>query len=295
MNDIPKTHFTLISGSATWGHKFPEDFGEPGVRLLEESMCFETPWGASENWKIFEMDGSATIDRKSRLVLNVFAHGWEPERINHGAHQKVFWILKQAGVKKILADSTCGSLNRAIQPRDYVIANDCIQPNQTEYSVLPGRFETINRGKQLFCPDMGKTLEGVARDLWPTRGRVYGQATNLTTGFVWGPRWETGSEAASTRLMGCDYINQSITPEATNAREIGACFISGSYVVNYVDGVIPGVWGEMDSIHKDLGLIAGRISLRTVGNIKLSDECGCQQYHTPRPAKYKTAIQENRQ
>jgi 5'-methylthioadenosine phosphorylase len=97
------------------------------------------------------------------------------------------------------------------------------------------------------------------------------------------------------RLMGTDIANASTAPEATNAREIGACFISGTYAVNYSDGTIPGVWGEMDGIHTDLGLIAGRISLRAVGKIELSDECGCQQYHIPRPAKYRSAIQENRQ
>ena len=292
---IPETPFALISGSATWGLKFPEGLGEPGVRLLEENVCFETPWGGCDKWKIFELDGSETFDGKPRLVLNVFAHGWETESINHGAHQKVFWILEQAGVTKILSDSTCGSLNRAVQPRDYLIASDCIYLGQTEYSVLPGRFETINRGKQLFCPDMGKTLEGVARELWPSQARVYGQAADMTIGFMWGPRWDTDGEAHCERLMGCDFVNASTAPEATNAREIGACFISGTYAVNYCDGIIPGVWGEMDGIHTDLGLIAGRISLRTVGKVELSDECGCQQYHIARPAKYRSAIQENRQ
>ena len=30
---IPHTPFALVSGSATWGLKFPDDLGEPGVRV----------------------------------------------------------------------------------------------------------------------------------------------------------------------------------------------------------------------------------------------------------------------
>ena len=162
-SNIPQTPFALISGSAGWGLKFPEDLHEPGVRVLERGLSFDTPWGRTENWQIIECDGSITADGQPRQILNVFSHGWPLEEVDHAAHRRVFWVLAQAGVKKVLADSTCGSLNRAIQPRDFVIASDLLDLGQTPYSTLPGRFAYLCRGAQMFCPHMGQVLEETAR------------------------------------------------------------------------------------------------------------------------------------
>ena len=288
MNDrIPQTPFALLSGSATWGVMFPDGLKEPGVRTIERDLKFDTPWGISENWQIIELDGSITADGKTRLILNIFAHGWAADRINHECHRQVFWVLREAGVKKVLADSTCGSTNQALQPKDYLIVSDCIDLTQTEYSVAPGRFAYANRGKQLICPQMGQALFEVANELWPSDARVYGPANNLVVMHVRGPRFETPAEARAAQLLGADFVNQSISVEATNAREVGACFVSGSYVVNYVDGILEHETGILDKIHGDVGEIAGRISIRAMAKFELLDACGCEQYHAARPSKYR--------
>ena len=288
--NIHQTPFALISGTAGWGIRFPNDLNEPGVNVLESELTIETPWGPTENWQVIEFDGSITPDGKPRTALNVFAHGWSMDSIDHSAHRQVFWVLKQAGVKKVLADSTCGSLNRAIQPRDFVIASDMLHIGQTEYSVLEGRFQHLCRGKQMFCPSLGHTLEDVANDLWPNSGRVYGMANALVVGHTWGPRFETPAEARALQLLGSDFVNQSICPEATNAREIGACFISASYVVNYVDGIIEGTWGALDKIHDEMANISPRISLRTIARMEITNECGCEDLRATRPGKYTQTV-----
>jgi 5'-methylthioadenosine phosphorylase len=284
--NIPRTSFALISGTAGWGMRFPDDLNEPGVRTLERGLSFETPWGISENWQLIELDGSLTADGKTRQVLNVFGHGWRPERIDHSAQRNVFWVLEQAGVKKVLADSTCGSLNRAVQPRDYLIASDMLYMSQTEFSLLPGRLKYLCRGAQMFCPDMGQTLDQTARQLWPGSNRVYGPANALVVAHTWGPRFETPTEARAFQLLGADFVSQSMCPEATHAREIGACFIGGSYVVNYVDGIVPRQWGELDKIHDEFMYIAPRISLLAIARFELTDRCGCAGFRAVRPDKY---------
>ena len=288
---IPQIPFALISGSAGWGIRFPDALHEPGVRVLERGLTFDTPWGPTENWQVIECDGSITHDGTTRLVLNVFSHGWPVDRVDHSAHRRVFWVLREAGVQKVLADSTCGSLNRAVQPRDYMIASDTLDLQQTRFSTLPGRFQYLCRGAQLFCPSMGQTLEKEARGLWPAAARVYGLANRLVVAHTWGPRFETPAESRALQLLGADVVNQSIAPEATHAREIGACFISASYVVNYVDGIIPEEWGELDTIHHDLGLVAARISLRAIARVELTEMCGCHTYRTARPQGYVEAAQ----
>jgi 5'-methylthioadenosine phosphorylase len=285
MNEIPKTSFALISGSAGWGIKFPEDLHEPGIRVLEHGLTFDTPWGPSQNWQVIECDGSITPDGKSRLVLNIFAHGWDLEEINHDCHRRAFWVLNEAGALKVIADSTCGSVNRALNPGDYVISNDTLDLGQTRYSVLPGRFKYLCRGAQLFCPAMGKTLETVARELWPANRRVLGMQNQLVSGYILGPRFETPAEARALQLLGADLVSQSMGPEAGNAREIGACYISGSYVTNFVDGILDH-WGDLDSVHDQLGAIAARISIRAIARVELVQDCGCQGYRKERPQKY---------
>jgi 5'-methylthioadenosine phosphorylase len=156
---------------------------------------------------------------------------------------------------------------------------------------LPGRFGYLCRGAQLFCPRLMSLLEEVARSVWPATARVYGRASRLVTVHTWGPRLETPAEARALQLLGADAANQSMAPEAANAREIGACFASGSYVVNYVDGIIPEEWGALDRIHDELGAVAARISLRAVARADLTDTCGCGNYRTSRPSKYRTAAQ----
>ena len=198
-------------------------------------------------------------------------------------------MLGQAGVKKVLSDSTCGSLNRALQPRDYIITSDVLDLGQTPYSTLPGRFGHLCRGAQLLCPRLMSQLEEVARKLWPATARVYGRANRIVTAHTWGPRLETPAEARALQFLGADAANQSMAPEAANAREIGACFVSGSYVVNYVDGIIPEEWGALDRIYDELGAVAARISLRAVARADLTDTCGCGAYRTARPRKYRTA------
>lgn len=288
---IPQTPFALISGSAGWGIGFPDDLKEQGVRVVERGLSFDTPWGPAGNWQLIEFDGSVTADAQPRRVLNVFAHGWPLDRIDHAAHRRVFWVLGQAGVRKILADSTCGSLNRALQPRDFVIASDILDLGQTPYSTLPGRFTYLCRGAQMLCPSLVLTLESTARALWPGTARVYGCSNRLVMAYTWGPRFETPAEARALQLLGADAVSQSVAPEATNAREIGACFASASYVTDYVDGVIPGEWADLDAIHDELGAVSVRISLRTIARAELTDECGCRAYRMRRPGKYGVATQ----
>ena len=52
-------------------------------------------------------------------------------------------------VKKIIAESTCGSLNRAVRPRDLVISSDIIDFTQTRLTLLPDKFTYLCTGAQI--------------------------------------------------------------------------------------------------------------------------------------------------
>jgi 5'-methylthioadenosine phosphorylase len=284
-DSIPETPFALLSGSAGWGVRFPDALQEAGVTVLARGLAFDTPWGVTENWQLIGLAASRTADGQPRRVLNVFAHGWPLDAIDRGAHRRVAWVLQQAGVRKILADSTCGSLNKALQPRDFIIPQDLIDFSQTENSLLAGRFRHVCLADQMFCPALARTVETVARSRWPAPGRVLGHSKQVVVMHDWGPRFTSRAEARAFQLLGADALNQSICPEANAAREIGACFASASYVVCYEPGVAAAD-DDIDAIHGDLAMAASRISLETMAQATLSDECGCARLRVARPPGY---------
>jgi 5'-methylthioadenosine phosphorylase len=282
---IPRTAFALLSGSAQWGIPFPAGAGEPGVKVLERKLTFETPWGLSVNWQVLELDRSMTPDGRSRQVLNVFSHGWPVDAIDNSAHRRVAWILAQAGVRKVLADSTCGSLDRFLIERDFIIPVDVIDFTQTLHTLTPGRFRHVLYAHQLFCPSMAETLETVARQLWPAPGRVFGHGFRVVVAHNWGPRYKSPAEGRAFERLGAHAMNQSIGPEATAMREIGACFVSASYIVaRHVDVAPPR--DDLDKVHTDLAVVASRISLRAVARASLDAACGCAGLRQIRPEGY---------
>jgi 5'-methylthioadenosine phosphorylase len=196
--------------------------------------------------------------------------------------------LQQAGVRKVLASSTAGALNRGILHDDFVIANDILELTQTQHSLLPGRLSYDCSAKQMICPVCAEVVERVARGLWPTHARVYGRSAGLVAGHSWGPRFQTAAEAAAYRMLGADFVNHSLAPEATLAREIGACFVNCTFITvafnNYFAppdaSVLAG--GALDS----LAPVASRIALRAIAQIPKSSGCLCSNLRSRQPERY---------
>ena len=282
---IPEAKFAIVSGSANWGLRFPEDLDEPGVRLVERDLEFDTPWGASGDWKVIEIDGSKTGDGQKRTVLTVFSHGWPIDRVDHEAHRRVFWVLQSAGVRKVIACSTVGSVNRAILSRDFVIASDVLELTQTQYSLQPDHYRYDCSGKQLVCPYCATVMERVAKEVWPVDARVYGIEEGLVAAHAWGPRLTSPAEVTAYRTLGADFINHSLAPEATLAREIGACFVNCAFVTaayqNYFAPPDVAVLGE--GTQSSMKVAASQVALRAIAAFDLDDNCLCSGMRSLKP------------
>ena len=286
---IPATDYAVVCGSANWGLRFPEDLDEPGVTVLRRDMVFETPWGDCAEWKLVAIDGSLTPDGELRHVLVVWSHGWPLDRVDHDASRRVFWVLQEAGVGKVLCCSTAGALNRAVLKGDFTIVNDVIELTQTRASLLPGRVAFDCSGKQMVCPHCAATLEETARTLWPAGRRVYGQTAGLVAGHAWGPRLTSPAEAQAHRMLGADITNHSLVPEATLAREIGACFVNCSFItVAYDDYFLPADRKVIDDgLLEGLNPIASRIALRAVARFDMRTACLCRGLRTPQDIRHR--------
>ena len=227
---IPQVGLALITGSANWGLAFPEDIDVDEVRVLARDISFETPWGPSDNWKLLEFDGSITADGQSKQALCMYSHGNPRDEIDHSCHRRAFWVLQEAGVRRVLACSTMGSVNKAIVPGDLVVPEDIIELTQSPYSLLPGRQKFDASGKEIICAESAAILCEMAKDIWPAPGRVHGIDLGLVAAHAYGPRLTTPAEALAFRSMGADVLNHSLAPEATLSREIGAAFVPLAFV-----------------------------------------------------------------
>jgi 5'-methylthioadenosine phosphorylase len=285
---IPLAEFAIVCGSASWGVQFPQDLPEPGVAVLAEGLQFETPWGTSNEWRLLEIGAEQAIDAEPRRVLSVFSHGWPLDRIDHEAQRRAFWVLQQAGVRKVLASSTAGALNRGILRDDFVIANDILELTQTLHSVLPGRLSYDCSAKQMICPVCADVVEAVASGLWPAHARVYGRGAGLVAGHSWGPRFQTAAEAAAYRMLGADFVNHSLAPEATLAREIGACFVNCTFITVAFNSYFapPDASILAGSGLDSLAPVASLIALRSIAQIPKNSGCLCSQLRSRQPERY---------
>lgn len=284
---IPQVEHAVITGSSSWGLAFPEDIGMPGVRVLARDLSFATPWGDSDNWKLLEFDASITADGAVRQVLCMYSHGNPRDQIDHSCHRRAFWVLQQAGVHQVLACSTIGAVNRAILVGDMVICDDIIELTQTPYSLLPGRQRFDASGKRIICADTAALLARIAAEHWPAGARVHGAEAGLVAAHAYGPRLTTPAEALAYRSMGADVLNHSIAPEATLAREIGACFVSLAYVTAGLNDYLARSGGA-DLVRQDvlsgLAMIASRVALEVMAAMPSTAPHSPQDMRPAQPA-----------
>lgn len=250
--NIPKVKFAVIGGSSTFSIQFPEDLNRDDVRILEENLIFDTPFGKSPAFKLFEIG-----DKK---VLTVRMHGWRPnEGIKRGeASQQLFWVFQQAGVKKIFAEGGVGSINHLLELRDLIIVDDYIDHSMRQDIGLGGPYLLSMR--EPICPTQAEALTKVTKKYVEAQGRhVFHRGIYVNTD---GRHFESRAEVQMFRTWFADVVGQSITPEVYLAREIGACYAGIYMVVNYAEGMIK------DWEHKDLTDIFYQESF-TIGNILL--------------------------
>ncbi len=261
---IPKVNYAIIGGSSTFSINFPEDLKREDVEILAENLEFETPFGKSPKFKLIKV--------ADKEILTVKMHGWRPnEGLKRGtASQQLFWVYKEAGVKKIFAEGGVGSINHLLELRDLVIVDDYIDHSMRQDIGLGGSYLLTMR--EPICPSQADALAKIAKKNVEPEGRhVFKRGIYVNTD---GRHFESRAEVQMFRTWFADVVGQSITPEVYLAREIGACYAGIYMVVNYAEGIIK------DWEHKDLSDIFYQESF-TIGNILIDSmyEIDAEQHH----------------
>lgn len=263
MRDIPRADLAVIGGSSTYSINFPEDLNHSGVKVINEGTVFKTPFGDSPPVKFFRLGEKA--------VASVKMHGWRPGVGRGAASQQVFWVFREAGVKKIIADGGVGSVNHLLKPRDLVIPSDYMDFSMRRDVGLGGPYLLAMR--QPVCPEIRSALAGASERLY--RGRVFDRGVYAVTD---GRHFESRAEVVMLDRLGADFIGQSMCPEVYLAREIGACYGRVDMVVNYAEGVVED-WdhGELKDIFYGLAGTVAAIVIEALDSLDPVQCCGCPE------------------
>ncbi len=199
-------------------------------------------------------------------------HQLPPHRVNYRAN---IAALKELGVKRVLASTAVGSLQKDLFPGSLVIIDQFIDfTKHREHSFYNGE----NAGGVVhtdftdpYCPQLRKSLKNVMIK----KGIVFAdRGTYICTE---GPRYETPAEIKAFALWGADVVGMTNVPEVTLAREAGLCYANLSLVTNFAAGISPHALTHQEVVEvmrEKINLIR-EIFMETMFSMPQDRECHC--------------------
>lgn len=257
---IPKADYAVVGGSGTLSSDFPVNVKAADVKIVGENLRFDTPYGESPAFRHF------TVEDKH--VLTVKMHGWRSGVTRADASRQVFWVFREAGVKRIISEGGVGTVNKLLDIRDFMVPDDYLDLSMRKDVMLDGRYLLVMR--DALCPELRQALIEATQKRF--NGRIFTRGTYAVTD---GRHFESPAEVAM--LNGhADIVGQSMCPEVYLAREIGACYAGLYFTVNYGEGIRKWSHQDMADIFYDDAPMIGEIILETIRNVAASDKhCEC--------------------
>jgi 5'-methylthioadenosine phosphorylase len=272
MSSVPACAHAIVGGSGTAAIEFPEALGDPRVRVVGDPIVVSTPFGESPPVKRLAL---AREDGTVREALVARMHGWQKGVDRHTATLALFWLFREAGVRRIVAEAGAGSILQNFRPRDLILPHDVIDLTPQVSGRLDPEHVVVMRAP--FCPEIrGAMWEQATRWAADKATRAFDRAVYATSQ---GMRFETAAEIAAFARMGADVIGQAISPEVYLAREIGACYAAITIVLNYAEGVRP-KWDYelLQEILQDDARTMGHLLLEALASIPEVPGCACLSY-----------------
>ena len=190
----------------------------------------QTPYGpASAALQRGELNGQPLLF----LARHGSSHRIAPHKINYRAN---LWLLKSAGVERIIAVNAVGSIDAEMTTGSLVIPHQLV-----DYSW--GRASSFFDGEQqaLQHIDFTHPFSDKLRQALIAAARLIGQEIidAAVYGVTQGPRLETAAEINRLERDGCDIVGMTAMPEAALARELAIDYASLCLVVNPAAGRSP--------------------------------------------------------
>lgn len=192
-----------------------------------EEVAVETPYGKTSDNVFIGKIGSHKVAFMPRHGRD---HSIPPHKVNFRAN---VWAMKHLGCKRVISPCAAGSLQKKIQPGDFVICDQFIDWTS-------GRNTTFLEGPNVqhpspadpYCPELRKLAINKAKELGI---KVHETGTVVV---INGPRFSTKAESAFFTKQGWDVINMTAFPEAYLVRELNMCPLNISLITDYDAGLV---------------------------------------------------------
>ncbi|MBK1718558.1 S-methyl-5'-thioinosine phosphorylase [Thiocystis violacea] len=198
----------------------------PSLSVID-SRPVETPYGET----------SAPVARGrlgDREVLFLPRHGPSHHLPPHGINYRAnLWALRASQAERVVALAAVGGITPAYGPRVLAVPDQIIDyTHGREHTLHDGVSGTVGHIDltEPYCEDLRRALIAACARLG--RSVVVGG----TYGATQGPRLETRAEILRYERDGCDMVGMTGMPEASLARELGLCYASLAFVVNWAAG-----------------------------------------------------------
>jgi len=171
---------------------------------------------------------------RGKNVFFLARHGGEhsvpPHKVNYRANIRA---LQDLNVERIVSTSAVGSLNKEMNPRDFVLLDQFIDfTKKREYTFFDDTVVHTDVTNP-YCSQLREIISQAASDLKIT---LHPKGTYVCTE---GPRFETPAEIEMFALLGGDVVGMTSVPEVVLAREAKICYASIATVTNFAAGISP--------------------------------------------------------
>jgi 5'-methylthioadenosine phosphorylase len=185
-------------------------------------IAVDTPWGApSDELLVGRIEGVKFVF----LPRHGRGHRVPPGRLNYRANIDA---LKRAGCTDLVAISAVGSLNEAMAPGMFAVADQFVDRTVSRETSFfgPGLVAHVSFADPV-CP----RLSDFVADAASTAGAQV--ARGATYVAIEGPQFSTRAESRLYRQWGCDIIGMTAMPEARLAREAELPYALAGMITDY--------------------------------------------------------------
>lgn len=231
------------------------------------TRVIDTPYGSSPEISIFKLHGQKFIF----MPRHAMGHANPPHMVNYRAN---IWALNNMGVDRIIATNAVGSLDKSIEPGDFLVPHDFLDFTRMRKGTFYDDKTVHIDVTQPYCPQL--------RDILISSGKVRKNGVYVCTE---GPRFETAAEVSMYQRLGGTVVGMTGLPEAVLARELEMCYATICTVSNFAASIssnkltIDEVFEVLDKKREDL------IELLTNALNKIPEKCQYDCYDTLKGAK----------
>jgi 5'-methylthioadenosine phosphorylase len=185
-------------------------------------IAVDTPWGApSDELLIGRIEGVKFVF----LPRHGRGHRIPPGKLNYRANIDA---LKRAGCTDLVAISAVGSLNEAMAPGTFAIADQFVDRSFGRETSFFGEGFVAHVGlADPICP----RLSDLVADAAAAAGAEV--ARGATYVAIEGPQFSTRAESRLYRQWGCDIVGMTAMPEARLAREAELPYALAGMITDY--------------------------------------------------------------